>query len=65
MELMFNVEGMMCGGCENRIKNALMTIEGIEKVEADVDVKKFLFHLLDGQKIEKTFHFERTNIMAA
>ena len=21
MELLFNVEGMMCAGCENRVKN--------------------------------------------
>ena len=26
---------MECGGCENRIKNALSTIEGIESVDAD------------------------------
>ena len=24
----------MCGGCENRIQNALKTIEGVEKVVA-------------------------------
>ena len=26
---------MMCAGCENRVKNALENIEGIEKVLAD------------------------------
>lgn len=33
-ETIINVEGMVCGGCENRVKNALLTIEGIESVEA-------------------------------
>ena len=30
MELLFNVEGMMCGGCENRVKTALGEIEGVK-----------------------------------
>lgn len=34
-ELILKVEGMMCTGCENRIKNALKTIDGVENVEAD------------------------------
>ena len=33
-ETIINVKGMVCGGCENRIKNALGDIKGIEKVEA-------------------------------
>ena len=33
-ELIFKVEGMMCGGCENRVKNALETIDGVESVLA-------------------------------
>lgn len=33
-ETIINVEGMVCGGCENRVKNALLTIDGIESVEA-------------------------------
>lgn len=28
-------KGMVCGGCENRVKNAISEIEGIEKVNAD------------------------------
>lgn len=28
------VNGMVCTGCENRIKNALSTIDGVESVEA-------------------------------
>lgn len=34
-ETIINVKGMVCGGCENRVKNALGTIEGIESVEAN------------------------------
>lgn len=34
-EIIINVKGMVCGGCENRVKNALGEIEGVEKVEAD------------------------------
>lgn len=33
-ETIINVEGMVCGGCENRVKNALSEIQGIETVEA-------------------------------
>ncbi len=29
------VEGMVCNGCENRVQNALKTIEGVENVVAD------------------------------
>ena len=34
-ELIFNVEGMVCNGCENRVQNALKTIDGIEEVIAN------------------------------
>ncbi len=34
-ETIIKVEGMVCGGCENRVKNALKTIDGIENVLAD------------------------------
>ena len=30
-EIVLNVKGMMCGGCENRVKNALSTIEGVQE----------------------------------
>ena len=36
-EIILNVEGMMCEGCENRIKNALGTIEGVVDVSAKHD----------------------------
>ena len=34
-ETILNVKGMVCGGCENRVKNALSQIEGVKNVEAD------------------------------
>lgn len=34
-KLELKVEGMMCGGCENRIQNALKTITGVEDAIAD------------------------------
>lgn len=34
-ELKLKINGMMCGGCENRVKNALSEIDGVESVEAD------------------------------
>lgn len=53
-EIVIKVEGMMCGGCEKRIQNALKTIEGVEEVvashtektvkviaKADIDEKVF------------------------
>ena len=36
-EIILNVEGMMCEGCENRIKNAVGTIEGVVDVSAKHD----------------------------
>ena len=34
-ETIINVKGMVCNGCENRVQNALKTIEGVENVVAD------------------------------
>ena len=34
-ETIIKVEGMVCNGCENRVQNALKTIEGVEKVVAN------------------------------
>lgn len=31
-EIILNVKGMMCEGCENRIKNALSNTEGIKNI---------------------------------
>lgn len=34
-ETIIKVGGMVCNGCENRIQNALKTIDGVKKVVAD------------------------------
>ena len=34
-ETIIKVEGMVCNGCENRVKNALKNIDGVESVVAD------------------------------
>ena len=36
-ETIINVKGMVCGGCENRVKNALSEIEGVKNVEASFE----------------------------
>ena len=39
-EIVIKVNGMMCEGCENRVKNALKDIEGIEEVTANHNTGK-------------------------
>lgn len=34
-ELEIKVKGMVCEGCENRVKNALSTIDEVDNVEAN------------------------------
>lgn len=34
-EITLNVKGMVCGGCENRVKNAVGAIEGVKSVDAN------------------------------
>ena len=34
-ETILKVKGMVCNGCENRIKNALENMEGIENIVAN------------------------------
>jgi len=38
-EIIIKVEGMMCGGCEKRIQNALKSIEGVKEVVASHENK--------------------------
>lgn len=39
-EIVLKVNGMMCGGCENRVKNAIQNIYGVESVIADHNTGK-------------------------
>ena len=50
-ETIINVKGMVCGGCENRVKNALGEVRGIEKVEADY--KTGIIKVLANDNVEK------------
>ena len=34
-EVVFDVEGMICGGCESRIETALKNLKEVKKVKAD------------------------------
>ncbi len=36
-ETTIKVKGMVCGGCENRVQNALKNISGVENVVASHD----------------------------
>lgn len=55
-----NVKGMVCQGCENRVCNALQSVEGVEKVSASfkkeeviIKSKNEINRELVKQKIEK------------
>jgi copper chaperone CopZ len=39
MSTVFNVEKMMCGGCEANVKKALVDIAEINSVEVDLEAK--------------------------
>lgn len=55
-EMYLKVEGMMCEGCENRIKNSLKNLEGIEEVIANHNensVKVTLKEDIDESNIKK------------
>ena len=50
-EIILNVKGMACEGCENRIKNVVKNIEGVEEVKADHNTGKVIITL--NKDIEK------------
>ena len=66
-EIQLKINGMMCVGCENRVKSAVSLIEGAEKVEADhntgivivtskedIDISKIKEKIIDiGYEIEE------------
>ena len=39
-EIILIVNGMVCNGCENRVKNAIKSINGVENVVADHNTGK-------------------------
>jgi len=36
----FNVEKMMCGGCVSAVEKALQALDGVERVEVDLEAKQ-------------------------
>ena len=44
-EIVLNVKGMMCEGCENRVKKALTVIDGVEQVTANHNTGKVVVTL--------------------
>ena len=52
-EINLIVNGMMCGGCENRVKNAIKNIEGVENVTADHNTGKVIV-ISDNEVSEET-----------
>ena len=51
MELKIN--GMVCGGCENRVKSALSSINGVENVEADHNTGKVIINSKENLDFEE------------
>ena len=56
-EIILNVKGMVCNGCENRVKNALKNIDGVEEVLANHEtgvVKVTSSENVSKEKLEET-----------
>ena len=52
-EITFEVEGMMCEGCENRIQNAVKNMEGVELVVANHQENNVKLSLNENADINK------------
>ena len=51
-EAILKVEGMMCSGCENRVKNSISKIEGVKDVKASYESKTVKIKYEDDLDIE-------------
>lgn len=51
-KISLKVKGMVCTGCENRVKNALSIIDGVENVEADYKTGMVVITLSKDIKIQ-------------
>ena len=58
-EIQIKVEGMVCEGCENRVKNALSTLDGIQSIQASH--KTGIVIVTSNKEIEKSVIEERIN----
>lgn len=67
-EINMKVKGMVCGGCENRVKNALSDVNGVKSVEASFEtgvVKVIADESVSSEIIENTVNdigFEVTSV---
>ncbi len=52
-EIILNVSGMMCGGCENRVKNAVGEIAGVKEVFADHNTGKVNIKMEDNTSVDE------------
>lgn len=52
-ELKLKINGMVCGGCENRVKSALSSIDGVESVDANHNTGIVTINSKEGLDIEK------------
>lgn len=60
-EVVFDVEGMMCGGCESRIETALKNLKEVKKVKADHEKGKVTIILKS--ELDNDFLKERISVL--
>lgn len=58
-EIQIKVNGMVCGGCENRVKNALSTLDGVESIEASHKIG--IITVISNKEIERSVIEEKIN----
>ena len=55
--LNIKVKGMVCNGCENRVKNVLKTIDGVKEVNADYNQE--IVTIKTNLEIDKNIIYEK------
>ena len=58
-EIQIKVNSMVCGGCENRVKNALSTLDGVESIEASHKIG--IVTVISNKEIERSVIEEKIN----
>ena len=58
-EIQIKVNSMVCGGCENRVKNALSTLDGVESIEASHKIG--IITVISNKEIERLVIEEKIN----
>lgn len=52
-EIILNVEGMVCTGCEKRVENSLKEIENVKEVIANYENNKVVIKVEEGANIDE------------